>query len=122
MNSINERLRKLERKVVKPRTEKQSRFENFKKQYFRNQGGKCICGYRFTGYDKPQLDFIDFKNSIPRGLLCEQCDQALRCVRSDPEILDKLSKYIRAGGSNNQMLEMFDAGEISSWQDFKWEK
>ncbi len=63
------------------------------------QEGKCaICGAEKNVYKGKEHDlFVDHChiNGNVRGLICHRCNYVLGMVKDDPELLEKMGKYIR---------------------------
>ena len=57
----------------------------------KSQNDKCpICQKLITA---PIVDYISDTLRV-RGILCRQCDKAIRLLNSDPEILRKAADYL----------------------------
>jgi len=65
------------------------------------QNGKCVvCGRENSGYVKNgeyTRMYVDHDHATGkiRGLLCRTCNSAIGFAQDNPEILEKLSKYLR---------------------------
>jgi len=64
------------------------------------QGNKCAgCGIDATGREHMLcVDHNHYTNEI-RGLLCHDCNTAIGWMKDEPEIAEKLAKYLRSPGT-----------------------
>lgn len=104
MNSINERIARLQKKMYpQPKTKRQLWLQDKIKEFMLKQNGRCICGYQWEGLDKPVIDFTDNTNAKVRGLICEPCSLIERGSRGNPNYLRIFADYME--GNSSQTLE-----------------
>lgn len=120
MSTMDDRIARLQKKmVVQPRTKKEIWLAEQVRKLLINQNGKCVCGYRWEGHDKPVVDYVDKKNREIRGLICVPCDMVITNCHNDPDKLDVIAKYIRSGGTQAKIHETFETKQPTNWGELK---
>jgi hypothetical protein len=130
MNSIDERLKRLQNKTVPTETRKGTRLERAKQELLLKQNGCCNgCGTRFDNYTiKPEFDFPTKKYDYPIGLLCAKCKQIVDNCGRNTNVLQKVINYLMGGKKDQDAFQLpeakptkptNDTNKPTSWSEVK---
>lgn len=133
MNSIDQRLKRLQQVSQPTRTRKGDRLEKTKQQMLIEQKGCCkCCGWIFgRGEDKPRFDFPTKRFDYPLALLCARCERIVDACGRDVVTLNKVINYLSGDVKNQELFntqplnpvqqsgKYFEITKPTSWDEVK---